>query len=238
MVGFVTVEQLRLDAFVTESAALAAVVAGLTGTDVRRASPCPPWTLADLLGHIIVATDRIGQAVEAARAPAAPGAPLVTAAGYYRPDHRFSAQANTDRIDVAAALAARLGTAAAIAAELAAVRERNLALLQSAPAGLEVRTRHGDRMQLTDFVVTRVVELGVHGLDAAIALERQPWLTDPAAAVLEELLLPDAGLAAELRALLRCDRAGLIARLTGRQPVSPGEQSALAARGVTRLALG
>lgn len=230
-------EQLRVDAFRAESAALAGVAAGLADADLRRPSPCPPWTLGALLGHVIVAAGRIDQAIAAAGDFAATG-PLVSAAGYYRPDHRFSAGTNADRIDLAAALAERLGSAAAISAELAAAAGRSLALLTSVRPDLEVRTRHGDRMLLTDFAVTRVVELGVHGLDAAIALGRRPWLTDPAANVLEELMLPDPALAGELRALLHCDRSGLIARLTGRAPMSAEDQSALDRLGVTPLVLG
>ena len=229
--------QTRTDAFRAESAALTTIVAGLTAADLERPSPCPPWTVAGLLGHVIVATGRVGQAVEAAREPGAAG-PLTDARGYYRPDHRFSPAVNADRIDVAAALAARAGTAAALAAELSAAGEQTLALLASAPSQAEVRTRHGDRMLLTDFAVTRVVELGVHGLDLALALDRPPWLTSPAAAVLEDLLLPDPAEAARLPELLHCDRAGVIARLTGRAKVSPAEQSALAGAGVTALALG
>lgn len=233
-----TVEQLRVDAFRAESAALAQVVDGLADEDLRRPSPCPPWTLGGLLCHVIVAAGRIEQAIAAARDSAAPAAPLVSAAGYYRPDHRFSAAVNADRVDVAAALAGRLGSAAAMAAELSEAAGRSLRLLHAGPPDLEVRTRHGDRMLLTDFAVTRVVELGVHGLDAGIALGREPWLTDPATIVLEDLLLPDPALGDDLRALLRCDRPGLIARLTGRVSLPPEELAGVATRGVTTLALG
>jgi uncharacterized protein (TIGR03083 family) len=238
MVGFVSAEQRRLDAFRAESAALATVAAALTDADLRRPSPCPPWTLGGLLAHVVVAAGRIEQAIAAGRDPARAPGPLVTAAGYYRPGHRFSAGVNADRVGVAAALADRLGTAAAVAAALAAAAGRSLALLTAEPPDLEVRTRHGDRMRLTDFTVTRVVELGVHGLDAAIALDREPWLTDPAAIVLEELLLPDPARAGDVRALLGCDRAGLIARLTGRVVLLPEERAVLAGCGVTTLALG
>jgi uncharacterized protein (TIGR03083 family) len=237
MVGFVTLAQIRVDAFRAESAALAGVAAGLADADLQRPSPCPPWTLGGLLGHVIVAAGRIEQAIAAAR-DSAPEGPLVSAAGYYRPDHRFSAGVNADRVDVAAALAEQLGSAAAIAAGLSAAAVRGLALLTSAQPDLEVRSRHGDRMLLTDFAVTRVVELGVHGLDAAIALDREPWLTDPAAIVLEDLLLPDPAIGGDLRALLRCNRSGLIARLTGRVAVPPEERAELTRLGVTPLALG
>jgi uncharacterized protein (TIGR03083 family) len=240
-----------------EAAALGAIANELTAADLARPSPCPPWTVAGLLAHIVIALGRIGPAIDAASGPAidtgsgpaigtgsgepaGPPGQLVTAAGYYRPGARFSAAANTDRIDVAVALAARLGTGKEISRELAAVCQRSLRLLAAAPADQEVRTRHGDRMLLSDFAVTRVVELAVHGLDASIALHRSPWLTGESAGVLEELLLPAGGppAVAALRARLGCDRAGLLARLTGRARLSASESALLAELGLTRLALG
>jgi uncharacterized protein (TIGR03083 family) len=230
------VEKILATALRAESAALAAVAAGLTSADLGRPSPCPPWTVAGLIAHVIVASGRVGPAIEAARLDAS--GPLTDARGYYRPDHRFSPAVNADRIDVAAALAARLATAPALAAELAGACRQMLALLDSAPAGTEARTRHGDRMLLTDFAVTRVVELGVHGLDLAIALDREPWLTPEAAAVLADLLLPGDCPAAEVQGLLGCDGPGLVARLTGRAALTEADRAALAERGVTTLALG
>jgi uncharacterized protein (TIGR03083 family) len=213
-----------------EAAALANVAAGLTDPDLARSSPCPPWTVADLLGHVIIAVSRIGQAI--ATPDDVPSA-MVTAAGYYRPDHRFSAAVNDDRIATARALAARLGNAAAIAAELDRTCRDGCQLLEQ--ENRIVRTRHGDRMLLTEFAKTRVVELGVHGLDVAAGLGREPWLTRPAADVLTELMLPD-GTATRLCATLGVDMAGLIARLTGRATLSAAEQELL--RAVERLPLG
>jgi uncharacterized protein (TIGR03083 family) len=224
------------DAFRAEAAALRGVLAGLTDADLDRPSPCLPWTIAGLLCHVIIATDRVRPAIEAAgRAHGE----LVTAAGYYRPDERFSATVNADRIDIAAALAARLGTVAAIRAELTTAAERTLAILVAAPAGQLVGTRHGDRMLLSEFAVTRVVELGVHGLDLAAGLDREPWLTSEATVVLIDLLLPGgASTAQALCAGLACDRTGLITRLTGRVTLSATDSAVLAQHGLTRLALG
>jgi uncharacterized protein (TIGR03083 family) len=236
MVRFVT-SSLAAEAFRTEAAALGAVTASLTESDLRRPSPCPPWTVADLLCHIVIAAGRVDQAVGAA-AGAEPERPLVAAAGYYRPDARFSPAVNADRIDVATALAATLRTPAAIHAELVTACQRSLEVLAGAPPGQLARTRHGDLMLLTEFAVTRVLELGVHGLDLAVSLDRRPWLTGEAAAVLERLLLPGGIEAAALAARLGCDRAGLIARLTGRVPLSALDRAVLAGFGVQHLRLG
>ena len=217
-----------------EATALAHVAAELTDTELARPSHCPPWTVAELLAHVIIAVNRIGQAMATADdSPAID--PMVTATGYYRPDQRFSAAVNADRVATAQALAARLGSAATIAAELDRSWRHGSQLLEQAPAKRIIRTRHGDRMLVTEFATTRVVELGVHGLDVAAGLAREPWLTPQAAEILTELMLP-AGTADQLCARLGIDQTGLIARLTGRETVSPTEHELL--RGVDRLRLG
>ena len=71
----------------------------------------------------------------------------------------------------------------------------------------------------------------------AIGLHREPWLTDQAAVILTDLLVP-AGNAAQLCAQLGCGRIGLIARLTGRTALSPAEERGLAYLGIARLVLG
>jgi hypothetical protein len=54
-------------------------------------------------------------------------------------------------------------------------------LCRAEPEGHVVRTRHSDPMLLSEFLLTRVVEVAVHGLDLADALSasrspgRKPW---------------------------------------------------------------
>jgi uncharacterized protein (TIGR03083 family) len=224
----------RTAAFASEAEALLSVTRTLTERDLTRISSCPPWTAGELLGHVVLATGRIRQALAE---PADSSSRLVGTAGYYRPDERFSPAANADRIQTASRLTAALGSPAAISAELGRVSQDSLRLLTEAPDDRTVRTRHGDRMLLTDFACTRIVELGVHGLDLAVSLDRPPWLTSAAADVLDELLLPG-GQAARLRDRLGCDQVALIGKLTGRMPVSPAEQAILRESETSRLTLG
>ena len=221
-------------ALAAEAATLQVVVSGLTETDLSLASPCPPWTIGELLCHVLIGAGRISQALGQ---PADVRGPIITTVEYYRPDARFSAATNADRIETARTLAARLGEADAMAAELDRRWRESVGLLTTAPADRTIRTRHGDQMLLTDFARTRVVELAVHGLDVALGLRRQPWTTAAAADVLTGLLLPDGG-GDELCARLNCDRVGLIARLTGRMPLPAAEEKLLAGAGITRLTLG
>ena len=217
-----------------EAAALLMITSGLTGAELDRASPCPPWTIGELACHVLIGASRIGQALAE---PERSDGPLVSTAEYYRRDERFSAATNADRIESARALARQLPGPGEIAAELDRRCQESAELLAAAPAGRTVITRHGDRMLLSEFARTRVVELAVHGLDLAQGLSRPPWLTSKAADVLEDLLLP-AGGSSQLCRDLACDRTGLIARLTGRTSLSRGEQQVLRDAGIRKLAFG
>ena len=210
-------------AFDAEAAALLTVVSGLTDADLAEPSPCAPWTVGELACHVLIGASRIGPAMAE---PERADDTLITTAEYYRRDQRFSAATNADRIETARALARQLSGPGAIAAELGRRCRESAELLAAAPPGRTVITRHGDRMLLIDFARTRVVELALHGLDLAQGLSRQPWLTSEATDVLEELLLP-AGSSSKLCRALACNRAGLIARLTGRASLSRAEQQVL-----------
>ena len=217
-----------------EAAALLTIAFGLTDADVHQASPCPPWTIIELECHVLIGAGRIGQALAE---PERSDGPLISTTEYYRRDERFSAATNADRIESARALARRLPGPGEIAAELDRRCRESAELLAAAPADRTVITRHGDRMLLSDFARTRVVELAVHGLDLAQGLSRPSWLTSEAADVLDDLLLP-AGGSSQLCRDLACDRAGLIARLTGRISLSRAEQQVLHDAGIRCLAFG
>jgi Mycothiol maleylpyruvate isomerase N-terminal domain len=133
-------------AFGAEAAALSSVASGLTNEDLGRASPCPPWTVGELLCHVLTAAGRIEQALSepdgrravlasaglASAGPANTG--LISTVDYYRPDERFSATTNADRIETARVLARQLGGADAISAELGSRCREAVGLLQAAPA--------------------------------------------------------------------------------------------------------
>ena len=224
-----------LDGFAAEARSLAAAMAAAPAAAFASAQPVPAVDRRRDCSR----TWPTRPAGSAGCWPAlSPGrATLVTAVGYYRADRRFSAATNADRIATAQRGAAGSGPDD-LRAEFDRAWRAGLADAAAAPAGRRVRTRHGDLMLLTEFMRTRVLELAVHGLDLAAGLGRDPWLTDPAAAVVEELLLGGADAAAALRAQLGWDRAGLIAKATGRSPLTAAEQKAVASAGVRGLALG
>ena len=232
-------------ALAAEAAALQSALTGLTEQDFNLPSPCPPWTVGELLCHVVIGAGRVatalaespGSAGPVDPAPASPAdAALTSTAGYYRHDTRFSTTVDADRIETARTLARQLGGPEPVVSELARRCRETVDLLAAAPPDRTITTRHGDRMLLTDFAITRVVELAVHGLDLATGLRRPPWLTVEATGILAELWLPP-GRAERLRQQLGWDRAGLIARLAGRVNLTPAEQQLLRDAGARSLAL-
>jgi hypothetical protein len=91
-------------------------------------------------------------------------------------------------------------------------------------------------MTVDDFVVTRVVELGVHGLDLAAALGRRPWLSDRAAAVIADLL--SAGRERTVCDPLKWDRRTFLAKATGRAGITDAERAELERLGLRWLSFG
>jgi uncharacterized protein (TIGR03083 family) len=224
-------------AFRAEAERLAAVVASEAAAAFARLSPCPPWTVGDLLYHVRTGVARLSHMLaEPEPSAEARAAGLVSAAGYFSPDHRFSPATNADRIASAQHGAATV-PAEAMAADFESAWHEARAAVWAAPPDRVVRTRHGDLMLLTDFLRTRVLELAVHGLDLAAGLDREPWLTPEAASVVADLVLPD-GSAAGLRQRLGWDHVTMIAKVTGRQPLTPAESGLVEAEHIHWLALG
>jgi uncharacterized protein (TIGR03083 family) len=222
-----------MKAFSAEAQRLSEVVAGTDDAAFARPSTCPPWTVAELLYHVRMT---IGRLPVMLTAPEPPGIGLVSAAAYYRADQRFSATTNDDRIRSAQRGAAALPDGPARARDFDEARQQARALLQAAPPERVVQTRHGDRMLLTEFLRTRVLELAVHGLDLAASLERQPWMTTQAADATQDLMVPSAA-ASTLRAETGWDQVTLIAKLTGRRPVTTAETQIIQHTGIRWLAL-
>lgn len=102
---------------------------------------------------------------------------MTSAVEYYRPDGRFAPQTNEARIGLAQDHAAGQASGAALAEDFVATWQRVDRLCRAEPEDRIVCTRHGDAMLLSQFLLTRVIEISVHGLDIADALGHEPWLT-------------------------------------------------------------
>ncbi|MEU5153552.1 maleylpyruvate isomerase N-terminal domain-containing protein [Glycomyces sp. NPDC021274] len=213
-----------------ESERLSTVLAGLDADAWAAPTRCTPWDAAALAAHITMTLARLEPMLDAPEPPAA----TVDAAGYYRPDDRFSPAVNATRIDTAAEAAADGGPA--VAARFRTTWRTAADRCAAEPPSRRVTTRHGDPMTLEDFLTTRVVEVAVHGIDLADALGRPRWTTPEAAAHTAALLLgPAYGTAL---AALGLDAVAFIAKATGRDAFTGTEQAAATELGVAWLALG
>ncbi|MGW2491506.1 maleylpyruvate isomerase N-terminal domain-containing protein [Streptomyces sp. NPDC001606] len=221
-----------VEAFRRECAALGDAVAGLSEAEWNLPTRCAPWTVRDLLGHVCVVIDWLPAMLDAPE----PGEAEISAAEYYRPDDRFSPQTNGKRIALAQHRAARPADGAAFAEEFTATWRRVDRLCQGQPEDRTVRTRHGDAMLLSEFLLTRVVEVAVHGLDLADALGREAWLTPGAGDAVAELLLGAEHAPAADK--LQWSRSRFLRKATGREPLTEAEAAQVARLGIRWLALG
>ncbi|MEU9143954.1 maleylpyruvate isomerase N-terminal domain-containing protein [Streptomyces sp. NPDC048349] len=221
-----------LEAFQLECGALGDAVAGLSEAEWNLPTRCTPWTVRDLLGHVCVVIDWLPVMLDAP----APGEAETSAVEYYRPDDRFSPQTNGKRITLAQDRAAGPADGAAFAEDFAATWRRVDRLCRVQPAGRTVWTRHGDAMLLSEFLLTRVVEVAVHGLDLADALGREAWLTPAAGDAVTELLLGPEHTAAARE--LEWSRPHFLRKATGREPLNEAEAAQVEQLGIRWLALG
>ncbi|MBG6106043.1 uncharacterized protein (TIGR03083 family) [Micromonospora vinacea] len=217
-----------LAAFSAECARLTGVLAELVDADLDRPTECPPWTVRDLIGHIRTGAGRLTDMLAAP----APARAEVDAAGYFGAA-KFTVEVDADRIAGGQRDAPRVDRTA-LATEFDRAWRATEAAVAAAPPDRVVRTRHGDAMRLSEFLRTRVVEVGVHGLDLASALGRPPWLTPAAAVVIADLLTGGR----KTPAGLRWDRLTLIHKTTGRATLTAPERAAIDASGFRWLAFG
>ena len=243
-----------LDAFRLEAHGLSQAVAGLSEDEWDLPTRCAPWSVRELVGHIRVVIAWLPGMLSAPQ----PEAAEVSAAEYYRPDNRFAPQTNAARIGLAQQHAAGQVSGPALAADFAETWQRVDRLCHAEPPVRVVLTRHGDAMLLSEFLVTRVVEIAVHGLDVADALGREPWLTPQAGEFVLELLLgpghrelpggadtnehmaplPPQDVVRLALGELGWDRPRLLRKATGREPLDIAEAARVERLGIRWLTLG
>ncbi|MBL7256423.1 maleylpyruvate isomerase N-terminal domain-containing protein [Paractinoplanes lichenicola] len=223
---------MTLDAFRLEAESLSRAVADLSEPEWNRPTRCEPWTVRELLGHLRVAVAWLPGMLAAEK----PDQAEISAVEYYRPDERFAAQTNSARIDLARDHAAGLSDGAAVVADFTATWQLVDDRCRAEREDRVVRTRHGDAMLLSQFLLTRVVELAVHGLDLADALGRAPWMTPRAGDAVTELML-----GRDWQNTLRelgWDQLEFLRKATGRQPLEPADVTRVDQLGVRWLTLG
>ncbi|WP_158566834.1 maleylpyruvate isomerase N-terminal domain-containing protein [Actinomadura craniellae] len=221
-----------MDGFRAEAERLAGVLSNLPESGFDRPTSCEPWTVRELVVHVTNTTERVAGWL----AEPEPATAEVDAVGYYRPDRRFSPESNAVRVADARRGAGGFRSGHELAGHFDQVWRAVDEAVRAEPPGRRISTRWDDAMLLTEFMVTRVAELVLHGLDLARALDRAPWTTDEGGAVVERLLVTAGG--PDAVAALGWDRPALLARATGRAPLTPAERQLVRERGVRWLALG
>ncbi|WP_116026569.1 maleylpyruvate isomerase N-terminal domain-containing protein [Thermomonospora umbrina] len=221
-----------VEVFGLEAGRLAEAMVGVSEAEWGRPTRCAPWRVRELFGHVRVTVGRLPGMLGGE----APAVAEVTAVGYYRPDARFDAGTNAARVSTAQEHASVQGDGKALVEDFELAWRRAYEMCLAEPEGRVVRTRHGDAMLLSEFLLTRVVELVVHGLDLADALGREPWLTSEGGGVVEALLLGSSGTAG-VRGL-GWDQVTFLRKATGRAPISLSETEAVERAGVHWLTLG
>ncbi|NBM17536.1 maleylpyruvate isomerase N-terminal domain-containing protein [Streptomyces sp. GC420] len=225
-----------LRALRAESERLFGMVSGIPEPEWDRPSPCPPWTVRDVLAHVTTVVGRVGSMLAE---PEPPRSGLVTAVGYYAPDHRFSPGANSARVESAREASAAHRSGQDLAELFDSTWRLAVDRCEREPEGRVVRTRHGDPMLLSQFLVTRVFEVCVHGFDIAEGLGHGPWATEEAQEVVTGLLLDGVGSSGHVPPPgMECDRTTFLRKATGRLPMSAAERLVAERGGLRRLALG
>ncbi len=208
-----------------EARAFVAALRLLPSADWERPTRCAPWRVRDVVGHVVTVLGRVPAMVAAP----APERADTSATGYYRDDERFSEATNASRIHTAHDRA----DVPDLPGDLARTADEVVQACRDQPATRVVRTRHGDAMLLPDFLLTRLFETAVHGLDVADALDRPPWLTDATARTLLPALFGPGWPGAV--SALGGDRAAVLRAAAGRTPGT--DQNRLASLGLRPLTL-
>lgn len=203
-----------LDALTAEADALRNAFLGLDDASYDRPTGCEPWTVKDLLAHVLVASRRIPVMLAGPTPPRAE----VSALEYFHGD-KLGGDFDRERVEAAQRDARWFASGHQIVDAIVDAVQESVRLVRTEQEDRLVFTRWGEAMVLLEYVETRVFELAVHGLDLANALGRAPWMTEAAARVTADVLL-EGGDASPPE-----DTVAFIARATGRVPVAETELS-------------
>lgn len=182
--------------------------------DFARRTRLPAWTVKELVGHLSRGMGRIRWALSRL-APAVADTDAVTYWRRYDP-----ATAASDIAGRASEIAARFPTGPAIVDEFESTWRESTQLAVAVPPDRIVGT-WGPTLRLDDYLATRLLEVSVHGLDLAAALDRPPWLTPGGAQVTRWILSELLG--TEPPATQAMHDISFIEAGTGRRPLTRAE---------------
>jgi uncharacterized protein (TIGR03083 family) len=174
----------ELTALAEESQTISAVLLELDADEFKRPTNCPPWDLKELVVHTAASIGLRGDF----RSPE-PGAPLPSAADYYRRPERATPQYRGRNVDAAQALAADLPAGMTAAGMFEHVWQDTVAKLRDQDPDRRVQIPAVGPMRLGDWTATRVISVAAHGVDVALTLRRVPWTTPSAMTIMGGVLV-------------------------------------------------
>jgi len=194
-------------AFAAERDAANAVLRALPDSAFALVTNCPPWTLDELVIHT-AGTVRTADLPDSAAEPCAE-------AENYRQSNVDSARAH----------------AASVLSNMTAVQyydattQDTLTALRASAGDRVVEIPKAGAMRMADWALTRLIALTVHGIDAAITLDRPPWTTQAALRCIRPVL--ESLLGAAPPAALGWDDQEFLEISTGRRPLSAPDRTTL-----------
>ncbi len=169
-------------AFAAERDAANAVLRTLPESAFALVTNCPPWTLAELVIHT-------AGTVRTADLPDSAAEPCAEAADYYRRPERDTENYRRGNVERAQQHAASvLGHMTAVQ-YYDAMTQETLATLRASAGDRVVQIPRAGAMRMGDWARTRLIALTVHGIDAAITLDRPPWTTPAALSCITPVLV-------------------------------------------------
>ena len=218
MTSFGGTGEQALIALERECTLVSRAVEGLPDDVFARPTRLALWNVKELLGHLWRDLDRLRVGISAPVASEAD----TTAVSYWRtydPDDRGPAIAERARETAGA-----FRTGAGLARSFEENWRQGIVLARGEPPERLIVTWE-PMMRLDEFVATRVLEVAVHGLDLADALDRDPWITPEATRITRAILVGLLG--TEPPSSLAWEDITFIETGTGRRTLTDTDRAAL-----------
>lgn len=205
-------------AFAAERDAASAVLRTLPDSAFALVTNCPPWTLDELVIHT-------AGTVRTADLPDSTAEPCAEAADYYRRPERATEHYRRSNVDRARRHAASVLSIMTAAQYYDATTDDTLNALRASAGDRVVDIPRAGAIRMSDWALTRLIALTVHGIDAAITLDRPPWTTEAALRCITPVLVSLLG--APPPAALGWDDQEFLELGTGRRTLSEPDRMAL-----------
>lgn len=190
-----------------ECEAIERACAGLEDEAFERLTNCAPWTLKDLIVHVRQTLQLPQRFVPGEGRPA-------SGADWYRRTERETSEYRSRNVDRARIESQQFRTGSEVLAALVKAGAELAERFESVDGGFVIRNPTVGAITVDDYTTTRVISVAVHGLDVALSIGADFFITpealDVTARVVEEL----AGECAETLGLTRLD---LVLLATGRR---------------------